>query len=330
MKIIRNPDLFHGYDTKRNFFEGWYYKLVDSAQENVFAFIPGLSLGKNNSDTNGHSFIHLIDGSTAYAHYQKFSVDSFQAERDTFQINVADNYFSLNEISFDVRNPAFTVQGKLSFRNILKWPDNIINPGSMGFYNYIPNMQCYSQVCAMDLELSGTLNVNGKNIDFSGGRGYIEKNWGKAFPYSWIWIQSNHFSKSRSSISCSLAHIPFLFSSFKGFLIGLYVEDHFYSFTTINRSKIKILQKTDKDIYLLVENSKYMLKIETSTQPEKFILLNGPNNGEMKPLVQENLCGQVSIELISKRDNKIIFADEGRSAGIEYGGEQMMVLDGAL
>ena len=34
--------------------------------------------------------------------------------------------------------------------------------------------------------------VNDNNKPF-GGRGYIEKDWGQAFPRAWIWTQSNHF-----------------------------------------------------------------------------------------------------------------------------------------
>jgi hypothetical protein len=87
----------------------------------------------------------------------------------------------------------------------------------MGFYNYIPNIQCYSQFCALDFDLEGTLTLKGKEINLAGGKGYIEKNWGKAFPYSWIWVQANNFPDITASLSCSLGHIPFGFTSFRAF-----------------------------------------------------------------------------------------------------------------
>lgn len=41
-----NPDMYHGWHKKSNFFEGWYFKLVDASTQQVFVFIPGMHLGK--------------------------------------------------------------------------------------------------------------------------------------------------------------------------------------------------------------------------------------------------------------------------------------------
>ena len=35
-------------------------------------------------------------------------------------------------------------------------------------------------------------------------RGYIEKDWGKAFPHSWLWLQTNHFTQPGTSLSASV------------------------------------------------------------------------------------------------------------------------------
>jgi tocopherol cyclase len=319
----RYPDLFHGHRKKRNFFEGWYFKIVDPTEQHVFAFIPGLFLGKGTDKS--HSFIQFVHGSDAYFRYLSFPVDSFHAQKNTFAIEVNSNSFSLRNMSLNIEDPSLKVRGSLSFQNVQTWPDTMLNPGSMGFYNYIPRMQCYSQVCALDMELEGSLLINGDEIDFRGGRGYVEKNWGTAFPYSWIWIQSNNFSSTGTSLTCSLGHIPFLFSSFRGFLIGLTVEGHFYSFTTMNRSRCHI-QRIGRDVHIEVLNSDHILTMKTVTDPDKFVELHGPRDGRMVPLVQENLLGRVSVEL-RERSGKVLFTDEGRCAGIEYGGRQMLILD---
>ena len=319
----RYPDIFHGHKRKRNFFEGWYFKISDPTEQYVLAVIPGIFLGKGAGDS--HSFIQLVHGSEAYFRYLSFPVESFKAQKDTFAIAVENNTFSLKQMSLNIEDQSFTVRGDLSFHNILTWPDTFLNPGSMGFYNYIPRMQCYSQVCALNMELEGKLVINNNKIDFSGGRGYVEKNWGSAFPYSWIWIQSNNFTSTPASLSCSLGHIPFLFGSFRGFLIGLAVEQQFYSFTTMNRSRCRIRQ-TGGDIFMEVQNSRHTLTIKTRTSPDKFVELHGPRDGRMVPLVQENLQGMVRVEL-KERSGKILFSDEGSCSGIEYGGRQMLVLD---
>ena len=320
-----NPDLYHGWHKKSNFFEGWYFKLVDASTQQVFVFIPGIHLGKIKE--HSHSFIQVLKGKEVNYNYLRFPPDEFITSKHNFQVSIQDNDFSLERITINIAKADLRIRGTVNFKNILKWPDTLLNPGSMGFYNFIPNMQCYSQVCVMDMDLEGYLNIDGKEIDFNQGKGYIEKNWGKAFPYSWIWIQSNSFSQDKTSLSCSLAHIPFSFFSFRGFLIGLYVDGTFYSFTTINRSQIQVQQR-GSDVAIQTENSHYSLKMKTRTFSENFMLLNGPRDGKMIPLVQENLQGEVDVVLIDKKHNTTIFEDKGFCTGIEYGGKQMMVLDG--
>lgn len=49
-----NPEIFQGKYKKKNYFEGWYYKIVDKDEKNSFAFIPGIAFDKKG---NSHSFI---------------------------------------------------------------------------------------------------------------------------------------------------------------------------------------------------------------------------------------------------------------------------------
>lgn len=324
MKALINPDSYHGNNKRTNFFEGWYFKLVDSSKKNVYAFIPGIFLGKNASQS--HSFIQTLNASTASYNYLKYSTESFKSFKNVFQISVGENSFSLNGLSLNIKDINLNISGKIAFQNVLKWPDSLINPGSMGYYNYLKFMQCYSQVCAIDMDLSGALNINGQCIDFNGGKGYIEKNWGKSFPHSWIWVQGNNFNNTRASLSCSIGHIPFLFGSFRGFLIGFRVNDSFIKFTTLNKSILNISRK-NSDVLIEVESNQYKLKIETYTNKRDFILCNGPRDDKMIPLVEENLLANIAVELIDKKINHPVFIDNSSCAGIEYGGDQMWIIN---
>ncbi len=323
LKSLRNPDLYHGRLGK-SYFEGWYFKLVDRDMKHAYAFIPGIFF--SSVPDHDHAFIQVVDGTGKNYSYERFSIEDFSAAKNVFFLEIAGNNFGRDGIVFDLNGNDAIVQGKIKFDNHLYWPDNLFNPGSMGFYNYIMKMQCYSQVCAMDFDLTGSLNINGQHVDFSGGKGYIEKNWGASFPYSWIWIQCNHFEKQRASLSCSLGHIPFPISSFRGFLTGLYVDGSFYKFATMNRSKVEVIQK-GTDIIMYLQNRSHNLTIDCETNSEDFVLLNGPRGDQMVPLVQENLQGLVHITLKENAGGRIIFQDSGSCAGVEYGGEQMMVLD---
>ena len=81
-------------------------------------------------------------------------------------------------------------------------------------------MECYHGILSMNHSINGTLILNGKTLSFDKGRGYMEKDWGHSFPEGYIWMQSNHFSKKETSIKISVAKIPWLRSSFIGFIAG--------------------------------------------------------------------------------------------------------------
>lgn len=324
-KRLINPDVYHGGNKKFNFFEGWYFKLVDRTATNVFAIIPGIYFGKYIEDS--HSFIQILEGNKTNYNYIKFSTEEFISKNNhEFKISILNSSFSLNEIFLNINDGSHRINGHISFENLLRWPDSVINPGSMGYFNYIPFMQCYSQVSVMDMDLQGSLDINGEEIDFNGGKGYIEKNWGSAFPYSWIWVQCNNFKNTKASISCSIGHIPFILTSFRGFLIGIYLENKFYKFTTINKSTLSVIEN-EKDVIITTENKNYKLIIKTKTDKNKFMLCMGPRENTMIPLVEENLTGTALVTLIDKKLNKTIFHDEGFGCGIEYGGNQRMILN---
>lgn len=320
---MSHPDAYHGPGARRPYFEGWYYKLVNSTGSRTLALIPGIHLGREKA--HSHSFLQVLDGQGLRCSYSRLSPESFSF-REPFSIQVGENRFSREGISVDVSTSELSLRGQLFFDEMRRWPDSPLSPGSMGFLNHIPGLQCYSQVCAMDFPLKGTLALDGASIDFTGGRGYIEKNWGRAFPQAWVWIQSNHFKQIPASLSCSIGDVPVGPLSFRGFLIGLLVGDRFYSFTTQNGSRLQI-RSENNDRVVVVSNRHHLLEVRTFSREDAFILCRAPKAGEMIPMVEENLQGRVSVRLIERRSGRVLFEDEGLCAGIEYGGNAMVMID---
>lgn len=323
MGTFINPDLYHGKHKKNNFFEGWYFKIVDKNNENQFAFIPGIS--KSPKGNHNHSFIQVLNSKASIYKYNKFSEDNFHFNNKNFKIKVDKSIFSLDYIKLNISNKNSVIKGKLKFNNIIKWPDSIINPGSMGFYNYLWFMECYAQVCILDGDIEGSLSIDGTLIDFTSGKIYIEKNWGKSFPKSWIWIQSNCFSDKRATITASIATIPFPIKDFRGFLIGVTVDDYFYAFTSINGSKINITTH-EHDVIIIASNNKFKLTLKTFSNINSYMLCKGPVNGKMVPLVNETLSSTVSMILENVKTQNIIYEGIGESTGIEYGGDKLSII----
>jgi len=76
---IWKPDIFQGSLKKKNYFEGWYFKLVDAASENIYAIIPGVSIRK---EDKSHAFIQVLNGKTSESWYVSFELEKiFSAKK---------------------------------------------------------------------------------------------------------------------------------------------------------------------------------------------------------------------------------------------------------
>jgi hypothetical protein len=314
LKTILNPDLYHGKNKKNNFFEGWYFKLVHPNKNYVLCFIPGITLS-----TESHSFIQVLESNPSAFSYARYKVNDFRYYPSRFYISIAANSFSLEELQVNLKIGNKHIKGHLKFRNTVKWPDNIMNPGSMGFYNYLTFMQCYSQVCSMDSEIVGELTINDTVIDFSGGKAYIEKNWGRDFPYSYIWAQCNNFNSSDVSLTCSIAHIPFPIASFTGFLIGLHIKDKFYKFTTVNGSKINI-NSSDNNVTVDAHTRSHLLRFTANAPSNSFMNLFAPRKDKMIPIAKESLQADIAFQLFDNSTKSCILNTQGCCGGLEFSG----------
>ncbi len=116
-------------------------------------------------------------------------------------------------------------------------------------------MECKHGIVSVNHDLKGSVIVNGNEIDFNNGKGYIEKDWGTSFPEAWLWMQANNFENRNSSFSFSVAKIPWLGKFFIGFIAFLYYNNRFLLFSTYNNSEITEINHTSGTIDLILKNN---------------------------------------------------------------------------
>lgn len=312
-----NPEIFQGKNKTKNYFEGWYYKLVDKEEKNSFAFIPSIAFDKWG---NSHSFIQIIDSLEYRTEYFKFPVDDFTYSKKELDIKIDKNRFTRDSIEIHLGDKAYPVEGNLNFYDIEAFPKRLTSPGIMGPFSFVPFMECYHGVVNINHKIEGKLNINGKEVDFTDGYGYIEKDWGRSFPKWWVWMQSNHFSEKDISLMFSIAKIPCLKNHFTGFISFLKLKDEIYLFATYTGAKVKRLEYKDGIIDILVEDRKYSLSI--SGEYKKSGVLRAPKNGLMERKISESISS--NIQVISKdKSGQIIFEDCGKNAGLEVVGKHL-------
>tara|TARA_Y100000768_G_C23876539_1_gene633086 strand:- start:448 stop:1011 length:564 start_codon:yes stop_codon:yes gene_type:complete len=179
-------------------------------------------------------------------------------------------------------------------------------------------MECYHGILSMDHSIAGELFIKGKKVDFRGGRGYTEKDWGHSFPIGYVWIQSNHFGEPKISFKCSIAKIPLKMFSFNGFIAGLWIKNKLIEFTTYNFSKVKKCKINDKQVDIKIENPKHILKI--LVYRSKTATLAAPIQGFMDAKIDESMTSKIEVKLYNKKTNKVLFEDIGKNAGCEVAG----------
>jgi hypothetical protein len=312
IQSIFHPERFQGWNRKSNYFEGWYFKVVNQEENRAFAIIPGIAIDKSG---NGHAFVQVLDGKKRTAHYHKFDFSSFVSSESSFEINIENNIFSGNKLKVNLPD----LKGELSFSGNIPWPNNWYSPGIMGPFTFLPLMECYHGIISMDHQITGNLQYDGEILDFGNGRGYIEKDWGKSFPSAYIWMQSNHFSTPGISIKISVAKIPYLGYSFVGFIAGLWLGDRLIQFTTYNQSKL-IRSEIDLDkVELVIRNKNYQLEINVRREPSTS--LASPILGLMDGRIEESMNAKVEVNLVDLKSGKSVFNDVGRNAGLEVAGK---------
>ncbi len=318
---VFNPSWFQGSRETKQYFEGWYFKNVSADEKSIWSFIPGISLVENDT----HAFVQAINGQTGDTFYFRYPADEFSFSSTGFEICVGKNFFSDKLFVLDLDNGKDQFRGEIFLEEVTDYPTWYARPGIMGWYRYVPFMECYHGVVSLDHALKGALEFNGDVINFDGGRGYIEKDWGSSMPKSWIWMQTNHFEQSRTSFMLSVARIPWIGNTFTGFLGFFLHEGKILSFATYTGAQIENLAYSSTETKITIKGQKtiidiYARKSDREGQKPANGGLKAPVFGNMERTIHESIDSEIDIT-ISQLNGEQIFKGRGRNAGFEMVGD---------
>ncbi len=309
MKLF-TPEAFQGNLKKKIYFEGWYFKHVSSGGEHVFSFIPGISLTKKDQ----HAFIQFIDGVSGQTEYIRYPLSDFAFTPGKLEVRIGESLFSLEGIDLNIQSPDFTALGTIDYSEVVRYPSGFFSPGIMGWYSFVPFMECKHGIGSVLHRLKGSLKLNGASFDFPGGTGYIEKDWGTSFPESWIWLHCNTFDEPECSFTFSVAKIPWLGSFFIGHICFLYLKGKFYIFATYNRSEITHIDFSGRTLDLEIKNRNYLLKVKAVQK--KTSHLQAPDTGVMDRMIKESIDSGIELTLTDLK-GEVLYEGTGNHAGME-------------
>ena len=317
---ILHPEAFHGDGAKGPFFEGWYVKLVSADQRERWAFIPGIFIG---SDGNAEAFVQVLNGATGESAYLEFDPNTFHASAERFNVTVGPNTFNDTGVHLELDTAHIT--GDVRFATPMDpWPVTARHPGIMDWYAWVPFMECYHGIVSFGHRLDGSITVDGRTIDFTGGRGYLEKDWGQAFPAGYVWMHSNHFADAPdTSLIASVALIPWVRSEFRGFIVGLKHNGRLFRWATYNGAKETGLDITDSHVQWSMTGPDGTLTL--AADRVRGGLLKAPVRTEMHKRVEETLDAVIDVHL-QDTNGRTVLHTKATCGGMEVVGDLQRLL----
>ena len=289
---------FHGANKKHRFFEGWYLK--QESDGHILALIPAYHVDDKGRASASVQIITERESDVVY-----FPASQFAAARERFFVKIGDNEFSDTGVKVNLRGERLSVTGKLQYT-----PFQPPRYDMMGPFRHIPWMECNHGVVSLSHRLSGSLVVQGKTVDFTGGLGYIEKDWGRSFPSAYLWTQCAWPGRLHgSTVMVSVADIPMLGGHFTGCIGAVWHGGREYRLATYCGASVR--KCTGREVVVSQGNMRLQARLlESCPQP-----LHAPVNGGMSRVVHESPACRVRYRFW--KDGRLLFDRVGTSAGFE-------------
>lgn len=264
---------FHGNGKKGPYFEGWYFKL-QTADGRLLALIPALHI-----DREGRRSVSLQVLSAHGSRWLESPAEEFDAEEDALNIRVGKCVFTERELTLDIDREEVRLSGKLRFGDFRRLKSDIMGP-----FRVFSDMECAHGVISMGHTLEGRVTLDGEEMDFTGGVGYIETDRGRSFPSAYLWTQCVWQTPEPGSLMLSVATIPFGIFSFTGCICAIVTGGREYRLATYRGASAK--RWTDKGA--LIRQGKYRLEVELLE--DKGRPLRAPVEGSMQRTIHESLA----------------------------------------
>ncbi|WP_035985926.1 tocopherol cyclase family protein [Leptolyngbya sp. KIOST-1] len=190
-----------------------------------------------------------------------------------------------------------------------------------GFLSSLPIFEPGWQILMAHGHSTGWIEWQGKRYEFTNAPAYSEKNWGRAFPKKWFWLNCNAFDGMADfALTAGGGRRQVLGWMESVAMVGVHHRGQFYEFVPWNA---RVTWHIDPWGYwhMRGERPDYVVEV-IGTTPLPGILLRAPTHQGMVYCCRDTALGQVSVRLWRRRGDKLepIAAASSTQAGLEVGG----------
>ncbi len=279
---------------QKDYFKGWYFKCSNDTQ--TIAFIPAFHRTEHRETAS----LQIITDDAAF----NLPFDSLEFREKPLSVHIGDNMFSEKGIWLNIRTDKLTAHGTLRFGKLSPLRYDIMGP-----FQFVPFMQCRHNVLSMRHRVDGRLTINGKEMRFQDGMGYIEGDCGSSFPKRYIWTQC---SFPNGSLMLSVADIPLYGLHFTGIIGVVMLNGKEYRIATYLGARVQHIGRNT----VTVRQGDYMLTaklLAKNTHP-----LLAPDHGNMSRTIHESASCKACYRFSHKDETLCEFTSDRASFEFEY------------
>ena len=253
--LVWNRDNYqkqNGKVDRSDWYEWWYFKLIDAKTNAAFYFIYGV--------VNPWDFKSEKPASRAFVQFGNFK-DKWIIEQE-FPVQKFDAKYGNMNVRIDQKNWANKlgagghIQGISSGQEVegssapqhheVRWNLSTLFDWRFDAMGWTMDLDWSSNIywypAQASVWMNGTIEIDGVIYNIENAEGYQDRNWGRTFPKWWAWIVSSNFKNSPGTRLAGGGGLPQVLNAVTVpvFVLGLRHKNKEYSFRLSSGDSVKM------------------------------------------------------------------------------------------
>jgi tocopherol cyclase len=338
---------YHWDGSDARFFEGWYYRVTLPDCGQTFAFMYSIDdpIGGKPHSGGAAQILGPNDqylcrtfpdtqqfwGSSqtlALGHWGKADglIPPQYVHPSKFELHVQEGYQATATLNQGfICDPATGAYCRWLYEvePVYGWGDaNTPQQSTAGWLSSLPIFEPGWQILMAHGLATGWIDWNGERYEFTKAPAYSEKNWGRAFPQKWFWLNCNSFDHEPDlALTAGGGRRGVLWWMESAALVGIHYRGKFYEFVPWN-SQVRWQIQPWGSWQMQAQNSQYEVEL-TATTDLPGTPLRAPTQQGLIFFCRDTMKGQLSLELRERHwgQSKSILKASSSVCGVEIGGE---------
>jgi tocopherol cyclase len=344
---------FHWNGSDRGFFEGWYYRLTLPEQKQTFAFMYSIQNPVQGELHRGGA-AQILSSTDEYlcrtfpdvgqfwawpaknvealghGHWRKSDLDrpACYLQPAVFEQHVQEGYQAIatwHQGKLHDPGTGGIAQWQYEIKPIYGWGSpKRPQQSTAGWLSQFQIFEPGWQILMAHGLATGWIEWNGQRYTFEDVPSYSEKNWGRAFPQKWFWVNCNAFENEPDlAITAGGGRRSVLGWMESVAMLGIHYRNAFYDFMPWN-AQVRWTIEPWGYWHMQAENDGHTVELTASAPDQKGTLVRAPTQQGLAFVCRDTTRGQLRLKLWRQRklaEPELVLDAYSDLGCLEVGGE---------